>query len=150
MHTGFPPQRRPYGTKKAKKKRRGLERILGLALLAVLLVSAYMLAQYYYTSAQEQAANDALADQVDTDAGDETDENGVLLRYAALWEQNHDMVGWLSIEGTIIDYPVMYTPEEPERYLHLPLTAAMPKAAVCSSGKAPAPTPTTSSSTATT
>ncbi len=105
--------------KKAKKRRRPLERIVMLALLAVLLVSAFMLAQYYYTSAQEQAANDALAAQVDTDAGDETDEDGVLLRYAALWEQNHDMVGWLSIEGTVIDYPVMYTPEEPAYYLHL-------------------------------
>ncbi|MCD7929356.1 MAG: class B sortase [Clostridiales bacterium] len=106
------------GQKRAKKKRRGLERILGLALLAVLLVSAFMLARYYYTSSREQAANDALADLADTDAGDETDENGILLRYAALWELNHDMVGWLSIEGTVIDYPVMYTPEEPEYYLH--------------------------------
>lgn len=34
-------------------------------------------------------------------------------------EQNPDLVGWIKIEGTKVDYPVMYTPEEPEKYLHL-------------------------------
>ena len=33
--------------------------------------------------------------------------------------ENEDIVGWLTIEGTRIDYPVMYTPEDPEKYLHL-------------------------------
>lgn len=44
--------------------------------------------------------------------------SGILLQYDALWQQNNDMAGWLWIEGTDIEYPVMYTPEEPERYLH--------------------------------
>lgn len=30
-----------------------------------------------------------------------------------------DMVGWIKVPGTFIDYPVMYTPEQPEKYLHL-------------------------------
>lgn len=34
-------------------------------------------------------------------------------------EENQDLVGWITIEGTKIDYPVMYTPEDPEKYLHL-------------------------------
>ena len=38
---------------------------------------------------------------------------------AALHEENSDLFGWLTIAGTKIDYPVMYTPEEPEKYLHL-------------------------------
>ena len=37
--------------------------------------------------------------------------------YAALKEQNPDFFGWLSIEGTKLDYPVMHTPEDPEHYL---------------------------------
>lgn len=45
-------------------------------------------------------------------------ESGLLLQYDALWQQNNDMAGWLWIEGTDIEYPVMYTPDEPERYLH--------------------------------
>ena len=34
-------------------------------------------------------------------------------------EENEDTVGWLTIQGTKIDYPVMYTPQDPEKDLHL-------------------------------
>ncbi len=36
---------------------------------------------------------------------------------AALMEENTDFYAWLSIPGTKIDYPVMFTPENPEHYL---------------------------------
>lgn len=42
----------------------------------------------------------------------------MLSQYASLYEENPELFGWLRIEGTAIDYPVMYTPEEPEKYLH--------------------------------
>lgn len=42
----------------------------------------------------------------------------VLPQYKELWQENKDMWGWLTIEGTPIDYPVMYTPKDPEYYLH--------------------------------
>ena len=41
----------------------------------------------------------------------------ILPQYQALYEQNPDMVGWLRIEGTDIDYPVMQTPGDNEYYL---------------------------------
>lgn len=34
-----------------------------------------------------------------------------------LYAENNDLMGWLAVPGTDIDYPVMYTPEEPEYYL---------------------------------
>lgn len=39
-------------------------------------------------------------------------------RYMELKKSNPDFFGWLSIEGTVLDYPVMYTPNDPEYYLH--------------------------------
>ncbi|MFR3237169.1 MAG: class B sortase [Acutalibacter sp.] len=36
---------------------------------------------------------------------------------AALQAENSDCVGWLTIPDTTVDYPVMFTPDEPERYL---------------------------------
>lgn len=36
---------------------------------------------------------------------------------AALQAENSDCVGWLTIPDTTVDYPVMFTPSEPERYL---------------------------------
>ena len=35
----------------------------------------------------------------------------------ALIAENADCIGWLSIAGTSISYPVMYTPSEPQKYL---------------------------------
>ena len=35
----------------------------------------------------------------------------------ALIAANTDCIGWLSIDGTSISYPVMYTPSEPQKYL---------------------------------
>lgn len=40
-----------------------------------------------------------------------------LAAYGELREENPDFYGWLSIPGTRLNYPVMHTPEEPERYL---------------------------------
>ena len=36
---------------------------------------------------------------------------------APLFEKNTDCIGWVYIEGTAVDYPVMHTPDEPQRYL---------------------------------
>lgn len=37
--------------------------------------------------------------------------------YQNLYWENTDMVGWIQIEGTYIDYPVMQTPADPNYYL---------------------------------
>lgn len=39
------------------------------------------------------------------------------LKYGALFEQNNDFVGWISIDETSIHYPVMQTPDNPDYYL---------------------------------
>ena len=36
---------------------------------------------------------------------------------APLIEKNADCIGWVYIEDTAVDYPVMHTPSEPQRYL---------------------------------
>lgn len=38
-------------------------------------------------------------------------------KYRPLQEQNGDMIGWIFIEGTKINYPVMQTPDAPDYYL---------------------------------
>ena len=41
----------------------------------------------------------------------------MLPEYEALWQQNEDFIGWLRIEDTIIDYPVMQCIEDENYYL---------------------------------
>lgn len=52
------------------------------------------------------------------DISEEPVENPPMLaQYEALYQANDDLVGWLSIEGMVIDYPVMRS-EDDEFYLH--------------------------------
>jgi len=45
-------------------------------------------------------------------------EDGILVEYAGLYALNNDMVGWLEIPGTKLQYPVMQTPNEVNYYLY--------------------------------
>lgn len=42
----------------------------------------------------------------------------IVPEYQELYEQNQDFIGWLRIEGTNINYPVMQTPQDEEYYLY--------------------------------
>ncbi len=62
--------------------------------------------------AMEEQQNTADASSQDTE------KKQIQPAYANLYKKNPDLFGWLRIEDTSVDYPVMYTPEEPEYYLH--------------------------------
>lgn len=44
-------------------------------------------------------------------------DSDILFEYRAFYELNNDMVGWIKIEDTIINYPVMQTPNHKDFYL---------------------------------
>lgn len=54
----------------------------------------------------------------ETTAPQET-QPAILPQYAEAYARNNEMVGWLRIDGTMLDYPVMHTPSDPEKYLHM-------------------------------
>lgn len=56
-----------------------------------------------------------VAESENVASGEATPE--MLPKYASLYEINSDMIGWLRIEDTVIDYPVMQTPENENYYL---------------------------------
>lgn len=52
------------------------------------------------------------------DPGSSEPENQILPEYQAIYELNKDVVGWIKVPDTLIDYPVMQTPEHPDYYLY--------------------------------
>lgn len=48
---------------------------------------------------------------------DSEEEVGILSEYAPIYEKNPDLVGWIEIDGTAIDYPVLQRKSEPNYYL---------------------------------
>lgn len=75
------------------------------------------------------ATRDALADTQRADADAHTTPetaaaplpaeaaSGILPQYQALYQENPDLIGWLRIDGTDIDLPVVQTPGDNEYYL---------------------------------
>ena len=88
--------------------------------IIVLLVSLYMLTVYLIGDIHDFSVRDAikrLRDQsFDPNATDPLPE--VLDEYKSLYAENDEVIGWLKIPDTSIDYVVMYAPDTPQKYLH--------------------------------
>ena len=101
------------------------------------LVSAIFLALYLDAGRREQETFDQLAFMVEAAAKEDDQEKegeevqkledkdadeaagaARLQQYAEIYTLNPDLVGWIQIEGTGINYPVMQSIEEPDYYLH--------------------------------
>ena len=48
----------------------------------------------------------------------EATEPGMIPAYEEIYNQNNDLVGWIKLEGTKLNYPVMQTPDDPNYYLY--------------------------------
>lgn len=109
------------GTEKAKKPASVYARFAAVlaVVLAVLLIVALRGCQ------QEEEPDPTEETYVETteESTEATEESTgptepVMLEYMAeLYAQNPDIVAWITIEGTALDYPVMYTPDDEERYI---------------------------------
>ncbi|MGN0565970.1 MAG: class B sortase [Candidatus Limousia pullorum] len=99
--------------------------ILIVAFVALFGTSAYLIYDHYRQEEQQAELYDGLAGIVDSAAETEepaepilyTEEKTVLPELAELYQQNRDLAGWIRIEDTNINYPVMHTPDNPDFYL---------------------------------
>ena len=113
--------------------------IVGAVLFTALFVfSGFMALRQYRDTKQSAEAFNAVADLVKpaptsapTPVEDATGEDGTEApvtdepvptltsydKYADVYNANADFIGWLTIEGTNINYPVMQTPNNPDFYL---------------------------------
>lgn len=42
----------------------------------------------------------------------------MLEEYQQLYDENNDFIGWINVPDTKVDFPVMHTPDQPEKYLY--------------------------------
>lgn len=115
------------------------KKTLGIIIVSVLGAAAIfcsaMFTHQYLDAKNSKAAFDDLTnliteiDEPQKDAGTE-EESGLSAeelaaaeaalareKYAALFAQNNDFIGWIRIDGTNVNYPVMQTPNKPDFYL---------------------------------
>ena len=96
------------------------------AFILVFAVSAGFIIKHYTESAKQEALYDSLAEIVETEPDENvepaepiqyTETKTILPEYTELFTQNSDMVGWITVENTKINYPVMQSKNEPNFYL---------------------------------
>ncbi|MDO4280383.1 MAG: class B sortase [Peptococcaceae bacterium] len=91
-----------------------LARLLFVMLAICFVVSVGMISKNLYDGHVSAAAFDDLRQVQAAATGDAA---GVADLYNDLHAKNADYAGWIKIDGTGVDYPVMYTPSAPEYYL---------------------------------
>jgi sortase B len=98
--------------------------LLAVALTAALLFSGYQIWRYFAAEKETEEQFTDLTEQIETPPPTVPDNPSepppawtVYDQYGALFGQNPDMIGWIKIDGTTVDYPVMQTPDRPDFYL---------------------------------
>ena len=109
----------------AKARRRRSDRLYTAAMVvfaAIFLVSGGMLGKRFLDDRKTETQFSNLAAMIDTTAtaapvqeGEPVESNAA--KFAALKAQNEEFIGWISIDGTNLDYPVMYSPTRENFYL---------------------------------
>lgn len=96
---------------------RAVNRILIFLFLLVFLISTGMITHYYMESREVSKKYSELSSQVHQLSDTKENSDGILSQYEDLLSLNPDSVGWIQIEGTVIDYPVVQTSNN-DYYLH--------------------------------
>ncbi len=134
------PAKPGSGRRGEKNKKKNL--ILNILLVIFVLIflgSGFYLVKYYIDSKQNKELVHSLKEMIDetgetggatgdgsspgTSSGAKVPEyvtvgdKKIQRKFRNLYEKNPDFVGWLTIEGTNVDLPVMYTPDQEQKYL---------------------------------
>ena len=100
-------------------------------LLLVMVFSGVMIIRHFREAHTQEEIYDSLIEIVKENETIKTveatkGETVMLPEYAKLYEQNSDIIGWIKIDDTHINYPVMQSPMEPNFYLKHGFDSATP------------------------
>lgn len=118
MYAGLTTEKGNDKLRAKKKQKMGLGRKIILVIcLIVFFGSAGVLLDYFLTGLKEQQALEDLEKLRAQKADMVTDKGTVIGKYVDLYLKNGDIIGWIDIDDTKVNYPVMWTPNDPEYYL---------------------------------
>ena len=108
-----------------KKYQSGICIVAAVALLGAAAFCGYHIYHHYAQVDEQTEAFEEIAEVVENAPAEEekpedkpvSEGEDILAKYKELDLQNEDMVGWISIAGTTINYPVMQSKNNPNFYL---------------------------------
>lgn len=104
--------------------------VVSVLLSALFAVSGVMIFRELHTQQKEKEDFKELAEMVElpetktetpeeTDPGEASDPEETLRDLSGLFAENGECIGWLCIPDTEVNYPVMHTPRNPQKYLRM-------------------------------
>lgn len=95
-------------------KKNIIEKVLSFICISGFVLSVFFLGKYYFNSKNQKEKFERIESIVFEESESENEE---VLNYNELKNQNNDCIGWITISGTRINYPVMYKKEDNLFYL---------------------------------
>lgn len=86
-----------------------------ILLIILIVISSYFIYKQLNEEKKQDKIFEELADSIKDNTVHEVVESEINLQ--ELYKQNKDLIGWIKIENTNIDYPVMQTKDNPNYYL---------------------------------
>ncbi len=102
-------------------KRKWVSNVILLILLLIFIGSGLYLFRYFWNARQTEDELVELQQLKMEDVGEEiqsADGYTIMKGYRKLYQKNDDLIGWVTVKNTKIDYPVMQTKKDSEYYLH--------------------------------
>ncbi len=94
--------------KHSKKSSNKLKKIVMLLLIIIFVCSIGYICSYIYNSNKNKKDNTNILNEVKIDSTQVTEEKSEkMLKLEELQKENNEIIGWLEIEGTNINYPVL-------------------------------------------
>ena len=109
-----------YKRPRRKKKRSGSDILYTIAIVIfaiIFLVCAGLLVKRLIDDKKTEGEFAALSDLIDETAEPAEEGETNAEKFARLVERNSEFIGWISIEDTNLDFPVMYSPTRADFYL---------------------------------
>lgn len=97
--------------------KKNILRFLILLFTIIFLFAAYKVYTIQNELNSKQETFNALSSIINDIDDSNSNSNKILNKYQKIYDINKDFIAWIKLDGTLIDYPVMYTPHDPEYYL---------------------------------
>lgn len=99
--------------------KRKIYNLMMILCIVLFLTSAFMLVKHYYIGIKNWNAFEKVTEIV-TNEDSESKEKVITAyeKYEGVYDKNSDFIGWIAIDDTKINYPVMQTKDKPNYYLN--------------------------------
>ena len=95
---------------KESKSKFSFKKVIKICFVILLIITIFLIAKYFILENKDKKESENILDNININEDDITEQKTKrMLQLEELKKQNEDIIGWIEINGTNINYPVMQT-----------------------------------------